>query len=232
MSESSHEFRPDLAREIEYLLGQMPRVDRETFQGLLIENGEVSDRVAEAENELFDAYVRGQLPGQWRLAFEERLLATPEGKRKLVIARKLMEKAAPAKRTMWFVGAIAAAIALIAGLWPSSTQRDKSPGSTSSTPVEIAQRIETLELRPVTRGEAVRPIYRVTVAATHVELAGTQAAVIELATLDGKQQIWKSSAPPPFRVPANLVPPGKYLATAFDSAGQPINYYEFEVVRE
>jgi anti-sigma-K factor RskA len=230
MSESSHEFRPDLAREIEYLLGQMPRVDRETFQGLLIENGEVSDRVAEAENELFDAYVRGQLPGQWRLAFEERLLSTPEGKRKLVIARKLMEKSTPAKRTMWFVGAIAAAIALIAGLWPS-TQRDRSPDSTAP-PVEIAQRIETLELRAVTRGEANRPKFTVTSAATQIELAGTQAASLELSTLDGQRPIWKSSAPPPFRVPATLVPAGKYLVTAFDNAGQPSNYYEFEVVRE
>lgn len=234
MPESSREFRPDLAREFEYLLGHMPRVDRETFQGLLIENSEMSERVLEAENELFDAYVRGELPGEWRPAFEERLLASAAGKRKLIIARKLQDRTRRVKRTWWLASAIAAGIALAAGLWPSITGQRGSPEQRPA-PVQAARQIQTLPLAAVTRGAGPRPSFTVEANITHLELAlpADPPASVELSTLDGKQLIWKSSgAPPPFQAPAALLPAGTYLLTSFDSAQRPFNYYEFEIVRK
>lgn len=107
---SSREFRPDLARECEYLLGHMPRVDRETFQGLVIESSEISDRVLEAENELFDSYVRGELPGEWRPVFEQRLLQTRAGRRKLALARGILSESSSSSRIWWVMAILAAAV--------------------------------------------------------------------------------------------------------------------------
>ena len=126
---SSREFRPDLDREFQYLLGQMPRVDRETFQGLLIENATMSERVLEAENELFDAWVRGDMPRDWRPLFEERLLATPEGRGKASVARVLAQrmpgsgsevsKGDRPLQSIWLrrVAAILVCIAIAIGFW-------------------------------------------------------------------------------------------------------------------
>lgn len=116
-ADSSREFRPDLAREFEYLLGHMPRVDRETFQGLVIENPEISDRVLEAENELFDAYVRGDLPGEWRPAFEQRLLQTDPGRRKFAVACGLAGETGGSKVLVWAAAAAAIAVALVLAWW-------------------------------------------------------------------------------------------------------------------
>ncbi|MDR9900990.1 hypothetical protein G7B40_042215, partial [Aetokthonos hydrillicola Thurmond2011] len=138
---SSREFRPDLEREFQYLLGQMPRVDRETFQGLVIENAEVSERVLEAENELFDAWVRGALPREWKPLFEERLLSTPEGVRKAHTAKALMRSPvampapAPSRWSGWMrrVAAIFCfAAAAGGGVWgePGGDREGRARGET------------------------------------------------------------------------------------------------------
>ena len=115
--DSSREFRPDLAREFEYLLGHMPRVDRETFQGLVIESSEIADRVLEAENELFDAYVRGELPGEWRPVFEQRLLQTQAGRRKLALARGLVAKTRAQGTIRWIAAVLVAAAMIALAVW-------------------------------------------------------------------------------------------------------------------
>jgi hypothetical protein len=252
MSEvSSREFRPDLEREFQYLLGQMPRVDRETFQGLLIENAEVSERVLEAENELFDAWVRGDLPRNWRPMFTERLLATPEGQRKAAAARLLLAASTASRvspiaaggRTAAGSGAamtnwlrrIAALFCFVSaiGLWiwwqgreDGGGARDGAAGKQTS---QIAQ-VETLRLQTVTRGSANRPKFRIPASATAVRFAITESAQApaELSSLEGKT-IWKGIANE--SIPASLLPPGLYLLTTFEGApgGTPANYYEFEI---
>jgi hypothetical protein len=239
MQGSSREFRPDLAREFEYLLGHMPRVDRETFQGLLIENSEASDRVLEAENELFDAYLRGDLPGEWRPAFESRLLSTERGRDKLAAARKLSQKLRRSRRSLWWSSAIAAGIALIAGFWPSVTGNRDADRSSKTTPSVIAQVIpQQLELKAITRGDAAagRPRFSREPAATHFVLAlpdagATSVEVSRLGTAGGDVAIWKSTSAPPFQVPADLLTEGAYLVTSFTN-GTISNYYEFEIVRK
>jgi len=244
MQGSSREFRPDLAREFEYLLGHMPRVDRETFQGFLIENSAASDRVLEAENELFDAYLRGELPGEWRPAFESRLLSTDRGRDKLVAARKLSQKVGRSRRSLWWSSAIAAGIALIAGFWPSLTGNRGGGGeadrSSKGTPSVIAQVIpQRLELKAITRGAASdRPRFSREPGATHFVLALPESAAtsVELSRLGapggGDVVIWKSTSPPPFQVPADLLTEGAfYLVTSFTN-GTISNYYEFEIVRK
>jgi hypothetical protein len=233
---SSREFRPDLDREFQYLLGQLPRVDRETFQGLLIENAEMSERVLEAENELFDAWVRGDLPRDWRPMFEERLLSTPEGRRKATVARALAKSIAksepiPLPRTLqavnWFrriaaMFCIAAAI----GLWFWWTSNDSKVEDRREQ--QIAQ-VETLRLQTVTRGDANRPKFRIAASTTHLRFGIPEAAAVpaQVATLDGKT-VWKGSAAD--QLPASLLNPGVYLFTTFEPDGKPANFYEFEIL--
>lgn len=236
MSEvSSREFRPDLDREFQYLLGQMPRVDRETFQGLLIENAEMSERVLEAENELFDAWVRGDMPRDWRPQFEERLLSTPEGRRKATVARALAQAVARAESARlrpqaqaanWFRRIAAMfCIASAIGLWfwwtsDSSKVEDRREQ-------QVAQ-VETLRLQSVTRGDASRPKFRVAASTTHVRFGIPEQATVaaQLATLDGKV-LWKGTASE--QVPASLLSPGVYLFTTLEQDGKPSNFYEFEI---
>lgn len=249
MQESSRDFRPDLAREFEYLLGHMPRVDRETFQGLLIENSEASERVLEAENELFDAYLRGDLPGEWRPAFEQRFLETRRGVEKLAAARKLQQKTRRPRRYLWLSSAIAAGIALMAGFWPAistwnrggGNESDRKSSTRSNTPVAVtAMQIQQLDLKPITRGgsagTSVRARFTVDPASTtHLALSLPENATsVELSILGGPggdRVVWKSTGPPPFRVPIELVPAGAYLVSSF-LKGQPSNFYEFEIVRK
>ena len=237
MSEvSSREFRPDLDREFQYLLGQMPRVDRETFQGLLIENAEMSERVLEAENELLDAWVRGDLPRDWRPLFEERLLSTPEGRRKATVARALaksvgLSEVSKGRSVPVTVGAnwfrrIAAilCIASAIGLWFWWSD----PKVEEKREQQVAQ-VETLRLQTVTRGDANRPKFRIGASTTQVRFGIPETATVaaELATLDGKT-VWKGSATD--RLPVSLLGPGGYLFTTFETNGKPANFYEFEIL--
>lgn len=244
MSEvSSREFRPDLDREFQYLLGQMPRVDRETFQGLLIENAEISERVLEAENELFDAWARGDLPRDWHPLFEERLLSTPEGRGKATVARILLVKAKPGaipmrqgdpRRTAvnWF-RRIAAMFCLASAIglwfwWHDGKPEESAGGRQAQHPQEIAQ-VETLRLRAVTRGDASRPKFRLGASTTQVRFAIPESAdvVAQLSTIGGRT-VWKGTAGNGL-TPVSLLTPGVYLLTTLEADGKPANYYEFEI---
>ena len=230
---SSREFRPDLAREFQYLLGQMPRVDRETFQGLLIENEEVSERVLEAENELFDAWVHGDLPRDWHPLFEERLLSTAEGRRKAAVARSLAKtamvqlserRANPVTNWLRRIAAVFC-IAAAVGIW--MWWQDREPAD-DPQPQQVAASVETLRLQTVTRGDANRPKFRIGASTVKVRFTIPESANVaaELATLQGKT-IWKGAASE--SVPASLLPPGMYLLTTFERDGKASNYYEFEI---
>jgi hypothetical protein len=236
---SSREFRPDLDREFQYLLGQMPRVDRETFQGLLIENAEISERVLEAENELFDAWVRGDLPRDWRPLFEERLLSTPEGKRKATAARILAEtrqdaaaktvRRSPANWLRRIAAVLCLASAIGLWLWWQGDAGHGTPGEARPSAQEVAQVVETLRLQAITRSEANRPKFRIAASTTQVRfgIPESASAMAELATLEGRT-VWKG--PATGTVPVSLLPPGLYLFTTFEADGKTAaNFYEFEI---
>jgi hypothetical protein len=231
-SESARNFRPDLAREFEYLLGQMPRVDRETFQGQLIENAETSDRVVEAEQELFDAYARNRLPGEWRVAFEERLLGAPEGRAKLALARGIARQAKPARSRLWWIfGGLAATVAIVLVFF--TTCNVTRPCEAPQTPpsATAAPKTQTFELAAITRGQAERPRLSVDAPASQVQLTVKEPAdAFELSLVIAQRTIAKAPAGTSLRVDTNLLEPGIYLLTAFRN-GTASNYYEFEVVR-
>lgn len=234
-SESARNFRPDLAREFEYLLGQMPRVDRETFQGHLIENEETSSRIVEAEQELFDAYARNRLPGEWRTAFEERLLGTPEGRAKLALARGLARHDKPARgfrRLWWIFGGLAATAALIVVFFTTcgaGRPCDATPPPATASSAQPAT--QTLELAAITRGQADRPRLTLNPNAARLELSVKEPAdAFELSLVIAQRSIAKGPAGTSLRVDSTLIEPGIYLLTAFRD-GAASNYYEFEVVR-
>lgn len=232
--DSARRTRPDLAREFEYLLGQMPRVDRETFQGQVIENPETSDRVVEAEQELFDAYVRGELPGEWRVAFEERLVGSPEGQARLALARQLVKQSQPARKRLWWIfGGLAATAALILLAFFTTcgvTRPCEAPNAPSTTAGEKTR--HTFELAAITRGQADRP--RLTVdphSGGIVEFVVKEPAdAFDLSLVTTARSIAKAPAGASLAVDAQLLEPGIYLLTAFRN-GTASNYYEFEVVR-
>lgn len=230
-SDSARNFRPDLAREFEYLLGQMPRVDRETFQGQLIENPEVSTRIVEAEQELFDAYARHRLPGEWRAAFEERLLGAPEGRAKLAFAHGIARQNKPARasRLWWIFGGLAATVALV--LVFLTTCNPMRPCEAGLPPIAV-QETQIFELAAITRGQAQRPQLPLAPNATrYLELRVAEPAdSFELSHVVAQRSIAKAGPGTALRVDRQLLEPGIYLLTAFRN-GTASNYYEFEVVR-
>ncbi|BDC47930.1 hypothetical protein F183_A02460 [Bryobacterales bacterium F-183] len=230
--DSARNFRPDLARELEYLLGQMPRVDRETFQGQLIENSDISDRVVEAEQELFDAYARNRLPGEWRAAFEERLLSTPEGRAKLAVAHGLLRRSRPSTRRRWWIFSGLAATAAAAVLLLFTTCGILRPCESTQPAAVAIEETQVFELAAITRGQAQRPkLLLVPNATRYLELRVAEPAdSFELSLVLDQRSIAKAGPGTSLRVDRQLLEPGIYLLTAFRN-GTASNYYEFELVR-
>ena len=219
----------EYALETDYLLDRMPAVERATFQARLIEDAETFERVREAENELYDAFVRGDLPLEWRSRFEQRLLSTPEGRQRLAIARKLKEKTSRRGFAWWIGGAVAAGIAALLSLVPWQVRKP--------APVERAavEQVATFRLRAVTRGETGIPRFSVPAGATSVELEAPVTGAADdgdLKTSNGSP-VWRGGPTVAdgfarIRVAKDKLPAGPYLLTITDR-GNPVAYYEFVI---
>ena len=133
--------QPSSERFAAYLLGELPDREAEALEDALFTDGELFEQVQTAEAELFDAYVQGVLDARRRLRFEDRLLASAEGRARLATARALARRAKAARAASartpferlraWFGGgglllaaAAAAIMIVIAGVVLS---RDRPP---------------------------------------------------------------------------------------------------------
>lgn len=72
-----------------YLLGDLPEEEREHFDELSVSDDEFAARLNTLENDLLDAYVRGELDGETLQHFQSRYLATPARRERVQMARLL-----------------------------------------------------------------------------------------------------------------------------------------------
>ncbi len=109
---------------VDYLLGSLPEDETEKLDQLSIEDDEFSWRLAAAENDLVDAYVRGELPAATAELFQTHYLATARRRAKVRFAEMLAKGhdrkvAAPVRRpSIWRWGlALAASVVVMASGW-------------------------------------------------------------------------------------------------------------------
>ena len=112
-----------LERLEDYLLGLVSEAEAERLDELSIADEEFAWRLRAAEDDLVDAYVRGDLPAPTRTRFEEYYLASPRHQERVEFARNLAR--ATDRATDGSV-AVAAAAAITPGM-PSPVRHGPSP---------------------------------------------------------------------------------------------------------
>ena len=96
---SSENRLPEDTQLTAYLLGGLPEKDMERLDELSVRDEEFAWRLNAVENDLVDAYVRGELPPDDEKQFKAAYLSSSKGKEKVQFARGLLElerRAAPA----------------------------------------------------------------------------------------------------------------------------------------
>ncbi|MFN7927665.1 MAG: hypothetical protein U0Y68_06920 [Blastocatellia bacterium] len=84
----------------QYLLGALPEAQTEECDELSFIDDDFAARLEAVENDLVDAYVRGELTGRDRAAFESYYLASPRRREKVAFAKSLQEFAAQQAATL------------------------------------------------------------------------------------------------------------------------------------
>jgi hypothetical protein len=142
-------------RMAQYLLGQLPEHDEAEMERRYLADDTLFEELLATEDDLRDAYARGELSGRERDAFEQRLLTLPRQKEKQQFARTLRQYlleagiSAPAlshRMSKWLlrllrarprtilVPALCAALAiLIVGVWWRD-HRSVRPPATGAVP--------------------------------------------------------------------------------------------------
>ena len=162
---SQHPF--DDALLTQYLLGALPEDQTERVDEASITNDEIALRLRAMENDLVDAYVRGELSGETLERFESAYLANPERRKRVVFATALRDGGQPAANDAgrWLAWAAAAVIAVLAIGYAISTRRSTQPAVrtvlVARAPVSQPHAVVTLLLLPPTRGVASMPQLRV-----------------------------------------------------------------------
>src|SRR5262245_27744698 len=85
------EYRPsgDEQLIIRYLLGQLPADETERLDEMSISDDDFVERSRSVENDLVDAYARGELSGEMLAHFESSFLASPARREKVRFAKAL-----------------------------------------------------------------------------------------------------------------------------------------------
>jgi anti-sigma factor RsiW len=83
---------PDQQVLISYLLGTLPENDSERIDERSVADDELAGRLAEAENDLVDSYVRGELSAEELERFEAHYLSTERRRRKVAFADALRHR--------------------------------------------------------------------------------------------------------------------------------------------
>jgi hypothetical protein len=111
-----------------YLLGELSEADEAALEASVLADAEAFAALELAEDDLFEACARGELPAAAQTRFAARFLRTPEGQQRLAVVRGLVaraagvEQAAPAvpwwRRPILQLAFAAAVLLLCAvGLW-------------------------------------------------------------------------------------------------------------------
>jgi len=235
---TQHPLNPELTNEFDYLLGLLDDAARERMQSEVLENDVACDRVREAENELFDAYVRGALPARYRAPFEQRLLASRDGRRKLATARALERRGRRSRSWRW----VAAVAGLIAAIGVPATWMRRSPEAPTVKPGAPAPRPAVIVLpQGATRSAEGIPVFRLPRGVAEVEAQapkppGTETDFeVEVRTGEGETR-WRSGAVTaapgapwiPVRIPAAVFQPGPYEVVV-TSRGSPLSFHYFRI---
>ena len=80
-------------RLVRYWLGSLPEAERLRLEKECLAHEQLSEALKEAENDLIDSYVCGELSQEQRLQFEQNYLNSPEKHQQLEMARLLMDPA-------------------------------------------------------------------------------------------------------------------------------------------
>ena len=103
---------------VRYLLGLLPEEDHARVERRLLEDEEAFAQMSALEDELFHDYAQGGLEPSERLRFEERYLASDEGRRRVADARALLARLRrPAPPRTNPLLPLAAVLVLGAGTW-------------------------------------------------------------------------------------------------------------------
>jgi anti-sigma factor RsiW len=76
---------------IQYLLGALPRDEADRLDELCVADDELATRLIAVENDLVDAYVRGELPGEDHKHFQSFYLSSAKRREKVEFATALLE---------------------------------------------------------------------------------------------------------------------------------------------
>ena len=76
-----------------YILGELSDLDREALELQYFVNQRVWEALQQVEEDLIDSYVRGRLDGHDRQQFENYFLASPQKRKRVEVARLLMDSA-------------------------------------------------------------------------------------------------------------------------------------------
>lgn len=134
-----------------FLLGEMSEEERVQVEVRLADEA-VFREVLAVEDELFDAYARGELARDRRRRFEERLLATAEQRRKLEFTRALLRASAARRRLGWLrlprplVLVPAAAFAMLAVVAAALFLVERKPQSVTTSAPASGEGTATLAL--------------------------------------------------------------------------------------
>ncbi|HEU4712130.1 MAG TPA: zf-HC2 domain-containing protein [Pyrinomonadaceae bacterium] len=99
-----------------YLLGLASPAEREHVESEYFHDADAFERMLAAEDDLIDAYARGELSDEERRRFEQRFLKSTQGKDRVQFSRALTRAVAPpVQTTRWYslrVAAIAAVVVI------------------------------------------------------------------------------------------------------------------------
>jgi hypothetical protein len=90
-SDEQRPLSPDFVRR--FLLGLLPEKEAETLREQLFGQPSMVEEIAAHEDDLIDAYSRGELAGAEKDAFDALYLSHPEKRRRVVVSRALLQAA-------------------------------------------------------------------------------------------------------------------------------------------
>jgi hypothetical protein len=121
----------DADTKVRFLLGLLTEEERERVEREALADDDAYDQLLAAEDELFHDYARGALSDDEKARFEERFLASEEGRRRLTRARSALAaidaaSPKPIVALYWLAAAAVLILGLALFLRPSSDDPERS----------------------------------------------------------------------------------------------------------